>query len=741
MSATTTSKPTIKSYLGDKAEVTANGGNVTFLANTVSTAIVDAIGFGVSVGFKAGITKTKADLEPTVSAFTVGGGLLSGNSVSLVSRVNTDASGNPISPTYTYNTILGDNLPTVVAPSFARVSLGALALGAGVAGGLATAVNSPVVTTRVGSGTNVTATSLEVRSRVFGDAQVDALSISAGLGAGIGIISADVTTGGSVTTEFNGTSGTIGTATVASNVIANPHTEGRGFSGALGVAVNVGSISIDVKTSTTTGVGGSLTASGLVTVLSDVRVSVSAFYKALQIAALAAIGTATVTGTDETNTRTYVSGSATSTTGQLNVLAYHNFDGSNFITANTVEASASMTSASLLLAIGSASMTATAKAVTKAEVDSSGTLAAPSGTVSLKALSGDYAESHFSRTQGALISVAPNADPTAIASGDTEANLNGNVKQGSASGASAIVVLAKANDTANAGMDNAGGGLLSIADSHSSSQGSPKVVATLGGASSVIIATNDINAQALSLNDSDASTHSTTGGALNLNFFGATSWINPTVNMVVTGGAQVTSNLGTITVDATSNKAPVPTSDGTFNAGGISGNTITFTLIHNAVTGQLVVYDNKGNPSIAPNLQGRTMSLIVTSPTQVQLGVVFDGGIIDPATDIIDFGNRAHHFITGDIVVYQPIGGGIGNLPPGTYKVFVIDPYRIKLQDVGVSFAEVNVNGASGVDSGTHKINGSAFSNGDFVPLPRSAASRHVHEPPRRCPAEQLWRR
>ena len=47
--------------------------------------------------------------------------------------------------------------------------------------------------------------------------------------------------------------------------------------------------------------------------------------------------------------------------------------------------------------------------------------------------------------------------------------------------------------------------------------------ATLGGASSVIITSGDISAQAFSLNDADASTSSVTGGALNLNFFAATA--------------------------------------------------------------------------------------------------------------------------------------------------------------------------------------------------------------------------
>ena len=154
---------------------------------------------------------------------------------------------------------------------------------------------------------------------------------------------------------------------------------------------------------------------------------------------------------------------------------------------------------------------------------------------------------------------------------------------------------------------------------------------TVGSSISKILATDAISAQAIGFDDSDASTHSTTGGVLNLNFYGATASMDPTVRISIGGGAQVSSTLGSVTIDATSNKAPQPASDGTFNAGSaVSGNTITFPQIHNAATGQLVVYDNRGGTSIAPNLQGRTMSIIVTSPNALQLGVVFDGGQVDP---------------------------------------------------------------------------------------------------------------
>jgi hypothetical protein len=50
--------------------------------------------------------------------------------VTFNSRVNVDASGNPIAPTYTYNTVVGNGQTLTVAPAFARVTLGSIALGA-----------------------------------------------------------------------------------------------------------------------------------------------------------------------------------------------------------------------------------------------------------------------------------------------------------------------------------------------------------------------------------------------------------------------------------------------------------------------------------------------------------------------------------------------------------------------------------------------------------------------------------
>ena len=116
----------------------------------------------------------------------------------------------------------------------------------------------------------------------------------------------------------------------------------------------------------------------------------------------------------------------------------------------------------------------------------------------------------------------------------------------------------------------------------------------------------------------------------------------------------------------------------------MSGNTISFTLKHDAYTGQLVIYNTQNNGApVATGINGRSFNVIVTGATTLQLGLEFtfddpstptvtEGAVIDPNTDIIDFGVQSHHFETGDLVVYQPIGGAIGGLAAGVYKVYKI---------------------------------------------------------------------
>ena len=98
-------------------------------------------------------------------------------------------------------------------------------------------------------------------------------------------------------------------------------------------------------------------------------------------------------------------------------------------------------------------------------------------------------------------------------------------------------MLAKAEDIARAGMDNAGGG-----SSRSRARARPRRARRRSrppsaAASSVILTTGSISAKAQSLNDADACTTSVSGGLLRISTYSATATMDPTVTVIVTGGA------------------------------------------------------------------------------------------------------------------------------------------------------------------------------------------------------------
>ena len=235
----------------------------------------------------------------------------------------------------------------------------------------------------------------------------------------------------------------------------------------------------------------------------------------------------------------------------------------------------------------------------------------------------------------------------------------------------------------------------------------------------------------MSKNDSDATGTSISGGLLRISVgFNVNASMSPTVSAVVTGGAQITAG-GTLTLDATSNQPLPPSSDGTFEPGHVDSttNTITFhcngtPCIHNAGTGDVVTYDNRGGSQISPELAGRSIGVIVTGTTTIQLGTVFDAdgsdatGSVSSSKDYIDYGNRPHLLETGDIIIYS---GNIPGLTSGNaYRVFKVDDNKFKLQDTTVSLGTVEVSGDCGttgcIDNGGNRIVvTNSFRNGDFV--------------------------
>ena len=492
----------------------------------------------------------------------------------------------------------------------------------------------------------------------------------------------------------------------------------------------------------TTTVNGTIAASGLVTIESSLTASALGDYEALNFGLFAGAGTDTVTATDSSVVEAKVGGSGrvSSSGADVNVLAYHNYDGTHFETGQTVTTQADAITVSLGLSISSNNLTSTAEATTKAEVDSGGNISAIGHVANVRAFSGNYATSFVQNSGGAILNVSVNSDPTSVASGDTEANLNGNVTGVSGPGADTLNVLAEGNDTATAGMKEDGGGLLSVTDSQSHSSGSPTTAVTLGGNASTIRTGHDITASAFESYDSDASTSSATGGAINVSGFTATAGMTPISMASVTGGATITSDNGSISVDATANQPPAPVSDGHFDAAGISNNTITFLCNgtpcqSNATTGNPVTYSGTTAGGLT---NGRVYSVIVTGADTVQLGATFvggSGGNVDMASDTIDFGSRDPHLQTGDIVIYSPIcattcvaGATVNGLSAGTaYEVVGVtgtgqkdafgnfvnpNDHQVRLQLQGFTSTTVTANGG---DVSGNKVNVSGFSNGDLV--------------------------
>ncbi len=120
---------------------------------------------------------------------------------------------------------------------------------------------------------------------------------------------------------------------------------------------------------------------------------------------------------------------------------------------------------------------------------------------------------------------------------------------------------------------------------------------------------------------------------------------------------------------------------GTFT---LPDNEITFTLPDGLVTGNIVTYAQNGNPAIGGLTDGQVYQVIPVpgSANTIKLGPSFDAASVNTVDDTIVFPSD-DDLQTGDLVIYENNSGTpIGGLTPGElYKVLVIDPETIKLQD------------------------------------------------------------
>ena len=705
----------VRAVLGDQANVAAGAGSVTFDVDADITS--EAVGrqIGVSLGVASAQGNVVANLAARVGAFGIGGGSISGAAISFRTSLNEGFTGE------------GTAHGKVYAGSGAGIGT--------VAKAVAIATDDSNLTTGPAGGTTISATgAVSVTSVAVIRSNATGKSLALSLTGAAGLIEPTSTVSGVVITRLDSVVTSAASVSVVSDIDSRAVATGTAGAGAGVGGGTEATIAASAELEVSTLAGGSISATGDITIESLVRSSVLSDFKALAIGGGGAAAAEEVIANDHTATTAAVSGSASSTSGNVSVHAFHNYDGVAFLTENDVRATASATVAAIGLALGAAKLNAIATATAEAALNAGGTLAAPNGKVSVLALSANYALAQLANVSGAAINVGSfGADPTAVASGWTLAKLLGNVRTvvgaADASGAQSVDVFARSQNLAVAGMKNEGGGAISITSSKSTSTGAPFAQATIGSSSSVIISALDVSARSDGFADSDSSTYSATGAAIDAKYFEATAAMDPVVGTTVGGGAQITSLNGSVFIDATANKPPTVVSDGTFDGiAGVNGatNTISFSLIHNATTGDVVVYDRKGLVEVGGIDTGRSYSVIATGPRSLQLGTTFGSAAANTELDLIDFGGREHHLQTGDIVFYSvtstpaTVVGGLGN--GGQYRVFKVDDFKLKLQAVAITTRTVSVNASSVSNSTDRIVVSNSFVNGDYVTYHAPAA-------------------
>src|SRR5260221_13955638 len=124
-------RPIVRAFLGDHANVAGGSGAVKLGGAAIVSSIATGTGVGAGLGFSASGALVTALLTPTVGAFAVGHNTISGNGLTMSTRLNVDRFGVEVRPTY--HPLFGS--PTTVTPAYVTVFLGDAALGAGVAAG------------------------------------------------------------------------------------------------------------------------------------------------------------------------------------------------------------------------------------------------------------------------------------------------------------------------------------------------------------------------------------------------------------------------------------------------------------------------------------------------------------------------------------------------------------------------------------------------------------------------------
>ncbi|WP_345762181.1 beta strand repeat-containing protein [Diaminobutyricibacter sp. McL0608] len=385
-----------------------------------------------------------------------------------------------------------------------------------------------------------------------------------------------------------------------------------------------------------------------------------------------------------------------------------------------------------LITVGSSSPVAliTGNVVTQANIDAGALLNAPSATVAVVATATNGVTAKGGSVNGGLGTVS-SANPAATDTARTFARMLGAAHGATATtpGAASISVQATSGDTSTALISDTSGAGVAISNAGATATTATTVETDFASAGAPIATVGNITIGVASNPVSISSALSTSVGILlNISNNSARVVTNPTVNLTIAAGAQIFAG-GTITVSAQQNTTAPPSpnhSDFDGNGGvNTTTDTITLTAQHSFTTGGTVTYTTNGGTAVGGLTNNAQYNVIVVNPNAVQLGSIFDGAHIDPATDTIQFGTQvgsdfiplSHNLHEGDFVIYIVPNGGsaVPGLVSGhRYRVHVVDASSIQLFDASTPTAPVGASGANVTGGNTISV-ANTYGNGNAV--------------------------
>ncbi|MGD8330942.1 MAG: hypothetical protein PVJ49_16045, partial [Acidobacteriota bacterium] len=415
---------------------------------------------------------------------------------------------------------------------------------------------------------------------------------------------------------------------------------------------------------------------------------------------------------------------ATSNSGNVNIEARLNHDGTHFLTqdngsSNGKGAIGSADNVAVgLVGVGVADVVVGANSTMFVEVASNASLSTGGvGNVNVSGLHSNTAFATLSNVAAGIAAVTTgNAKPTAL--GSTTVNFFGDVPD-----ANNLNVRADASSVAEGTLSSTSGGVVSVNGGNVVSKagdpsGPTPVNLTLGfgNGSTDINVDTDVTVTATLYTDADSRTTSQSAGLVTVASLNTQAHALGAINLNVGANSNVTAG-GTIDITAGHGSPGAQVSDGTIvssqgadpSAGtesSLNYNYINFGAPHLLNDGAQIIFAGSGGGLET----GRRYTVVKRDDNTIHLGAAFNGASVDVLTDTINF-PYDHNFETGDLVYYHANGltevgadTTSGHLDTGTrYRVFVVDSDSIKLQEIGQATPSVTL--------GLQQMSGSTFTS------------------------------